>query len=270
MITTLALVRAVRSKSSGTDSGSEQEGTDTSAAQPSTPSGSVVFFGHEDSFLLDVLNPFVESTGVEVNRREFDDEDETETKLRAGFQADVVEICSGEAGSLIEAGLVQPIDTGRIDKWGPSSTPSRKVRTSSTRRGISGSCRSRANPSESCTSRMQPVPSPPRGGARSRRKRARHATAHCATDVRSLGGLRIQLVIQQLHRVVLHRGVGEHVPDLGVLRPGTGARSSNDERDLKTDLDGANPADRGRMADAASSGGSSGPGFPRGHGGMSS
>lgn len=113
----LALVLAACSSSSDTDSGTEQEGSDTTSAQPAQPSGSVVFFGYEDSFLPEVLDPFVESTGVEVNTPAFGDEDETEAKLRAGFQADVVEMCSGEAGSLIEAGLVQPIDTSRIDKW---------------------------------------------------------------------------------------------------------------------------------------------------------
>ncbi|HID42107.1 MAG TPA: extracellular solute-binding protein [Pyrodictium sp.] len=65
----------------------------------------------------EVLDPFAESTGIEVNTAAFADEDETEAKLRAGFRTDVVEMCSGEAGSLIEAGLVQPIDTSRIDKW---------------------------------------------------------------------------------------------------------------------------------------------------------
>ncbi len=80
-------------------------------------SDSVVFFGYEDSFLPAVLDPFTEATGIEVATPAFADEDETETKLRAGFEADVVELCAGEVGSMIEAGLLQPVDTSRITAW---------------------------------------------------------------------------------------------------------------------------------------------------------
>ncbi len=89
----------------------------STSPQESEAPGSVVFFGYEDSFLPDVLQPFEARTGIQVETPAFADEDETEAKLRAGFQADVVELCSGEAGSMIEAGLLQPIDTSRIEAW---------------------------------------------------------------------------------------------------------------------------------------------------------
>ncbi len=122
-LASIALAVALVAAACG-DSGSGGSSPATSgAAAPSTdataggPSGTVVFFGYEDSFLPDVLQPFEEATGVKVETPAFADEDETETKLRAGFEADVVEVCAGEAGSLIDAGLLQPIDTSRIDDW---------------------------------------------------------------------------------------------------------------------------------------------------------
>jgi len=100
-----------------TDSPAPPASETTSPQNGGEPSGTVVFFGYEDSFLPEVLASFTDETGISVETPAFADEDETEAKLRAGFQADVVELCSGEAGSMIEAGLLQPIDTSRIDAW---------------------------------------------------------------------------------------------------------------------------------------------------------
>ncbi len=97
----------------GSDVSSAGSGSDAGELASST----VVFFGYEDSFLDSVLDPFVESTGMDVKTPAFADEDETETKLRAGFEADVVELCAGEVGSMIESGLLQPVDTSRISAW---------------------------------------------------------------------------------------------------------------------------------------------------------
>ena len=108
-IATMALVLAACGGGTTTTTAAESVGT--------SGGGTVVFFGYEDSFLPDVLEPFEEATGIDVKTPAFADEDETEAKLRAGFEADVVELCSGEAGSMIEAGLLQPVDTGRIDDW---------------------------------------------------------------------------------------------------------------------------------------------------------
>ena len=108
-IATMALVLAACGGGTTTTTAAESAGT--------SGGGTVVFFGYEDSFLPDVLEPFEEATGIDVKTPAFADEDETEAKLRAGFEADVVELCSGEAGAMIEAGLLQPVDTGRIDDW---------------------------------------------------------------------------------------------------------------------------------------------------------
>ncbi len=112
-IAALALVLAACSGGTTTTSA----GAGSSGGSGGDASGTVVFFGYEDSFLPGVLDPFEQATGIEVKTPAFADEDETEAKLRAGFDADVVELCSGEAGSLIEAGLLQPIDTTKITDW---------------------------------------------------------------------------------------------------------------------------------------------------------
>lgn len=101
------------------------DATSTSAASDDQPAGdseevtgTVVFFAYEDSFLPEVLDPFREANpDLNVETPAFADEDETETKLRAGFQADVVEMCAGEVGDMVTGGLLAPIDTALIDDW---------------------------------------------------------------------------------------------------------------------------------------------------------
>lgn len=94
------------------------EGADTTAAGAGDVSGTVVFFAYEDSFLPEALDPFREAhPDLAVETPAFADEDETETKLRAGFEADVVEMCAGEVGDMVSGGLLAPIDTARIDDW---------------------------------------------------------------------------------------------------------------------------------------------------------
>jgi spermidine/putrescine transport system substrate-binding protein len=81
-------------------------------------SGTLVFFAYEDSFLPAVMEPFQAAyPDLNVEMPAFSDEEETETKLRAGFEADVVEMCAGEIGGMVENGLLQSIDTSRIDDW---------------------------------------------------------------------------------------------------------------------------------------------------------
>lgn len=104
------------------DDGSETTvdgGSDTTAGNGTESlSGTVVFFAYEDSFLPEALDPFVAAhPDLNVETPAFADEDETETKLRAGFEADVVEMCAGEVGDMIDGGLLAPIDTARIDDW---------------------------------------------------------------------------------------------------------------------------------------------------------
>ena len=60
---------------------------------------------------------YVEQHGTLPNLPVFADEQEAMTKLRAGFQTDVVHPCSARIGRWRDAGLLQPIDTSRLSNW---------------------------------------------------------------------------------------------------------------------------------------------------------
>jgi spermidine/putrescine-binding protein len=103
-----AVVLAVVGAACGDDEGGQGSGI----------SGTLVMFAYEDSFLPRVMDPFEAAhPELTVQKPNFEDEEEAETKLRAGFQADIVEMCAGETGGMIAGGLLQPIDTTRIDDW---------------------------------------------------------------------------------------------------------------------------------------------------------
>ncbi|PVA11623.1 polyamine ABC transporter substrate-binding protein [Pelagivirga sediminicola] len=60
---------------------------------------------------------YVEEHGDVPTFAFFGDEEEAFQKLRAGFQADVSHPCSQSVTKWMEAGLLEPIDTSRIDLW---------------------------------------------------------------------------------------------------------------------------------------------------------
>jgi len=123
MAAVFSLVVAACGGDDDADTTSAATATSTTAGATSTTgmadlTGTLVFFAYEDSFLPEVLDPFKEAhPDLNVETPAFADEDETETKLRAGFQADVVEMCAGEVGDMVGGGLLAPIDTSRIDDW---------------------------------------------------------------------------------------------------------------------------------------------------------
>ena len=81
-------------------------------------SGTVNFFAFEDAFMPAVMDPLEAAyPDLDIRRASFSSEDESETKLRAGFKTDIVNTCAGPISSKVEAGLLQPLDTSRIDDW---------------------------------------------------------------------------------------------------------------------------------------------------------
>ena len=52
----------------------------------------------------------------------FGEEEEAFQKLRAGFRADVSHPCSQSVSKWLEAGLLEPLDTSRIDLWDDVNT----------------------------------------------------------------------------------------------------------------------------------------------------
>ncbi|WP_127112588.1 extracellular solute-binding protein [Shimia sediminis] len=57
----------------------------------------------------------------------FGDEEEAFQKLRSGFKADVAHPCSQSVPKWIEAGLLAPLDTSRIDRWDELETSFRDI-----------------------------------------------------------------------------------------------------------------------------------------------
>lgn len=80
--------------------------------------GTVTFFGYEDSMRDEIMQPFEEQhPELTVRKAPYSSGDEAITKLRGGFQADVVEICVEDTRRMIDLGLIQPIDPSRIEEW---------------------------------------------------------------------------------------------------------------------------------------------------------
>jgi spermidine/putrescine transport system substrate-binding protein len=86
--------------------------------EPHALSGELTFFAYEDAFEPALLDPFESANpGVTVRTAAFSNADETVTKLQSGFQADVINVCVEDTARMAAAGLLQPIDTGRIENW---------------------------------------------------------------------------------------------------------------------------------------------------------
>jgi spermidine/putrescine-binding protein len=111
MVCVLGLVTAACS------SGGDEEPTDGgSSAGPL--SGTVTLFGYEDNFVPEVIDPFLEANpDLNVQTAVFGSNDEAVTKLQNGFQADVINVCTEETQRMVNLGLLQPIDTSRIEAW---------------------------------------------------------------------------------------------------------------------------------------------------------
>lgn len=99
-------------------SGDESENADPGESPPAQVSGSVTLFGYEDNFVPEVIDPFLAKyPDLDVRTAVFSSNDEAVTKLQSGFQADVINVCTEETGRMVDLGLLQPIDTSRIEAW---------------------------------------------------------------------------------------------------------------------------------------------------------
>ena len=73
------------------------------------------YSGFEDpSFHAD----YVEKNGASPEFAFFGDEDEALQKLRSGFKADVSHVCAGSVNKWIDAGILEPWDTSKIERYG--------------------------------------------------------------------------------------------------------------------------------------------------------
>ena len=111
LVVVMGLVAAACS-SGGDDEPAEE------ASSGGPPSGTVTLFGYEDNFVPEVIDPFLEANpDLDVRTAVFGSNDEAVTKLQNGFQADVINVCTEETQRMVDLGLLQPIDTSRIEAW---------------------------------------------------------------------------------------------------------------------------------------------------------
>ncbi|SEK58842.1 putative spermidine/putrescine transport system substrate-binding protein/spermidine/putrescine transport system substrate-binding protein [Roseovarius nanhaiticus] len=79
--------------------------------------GDLVVFdwaGYEDPGFF---QSYIDEHGEAPTYAFFGDEEEAFQKLRAGFEADVAHPCSQSVPKWMDAGLLAPLDTSRIDRW---------------------------------------------------------------------------------------------------------------------------------------------------------
>ncbi len=87
------------------------------AAAASADEGNLTVFdwaGYEDPGFF---SAYVEKHGEAPAFAYFADEEEAFQKLRSGFRADVAHPCSQSVPKWMEAGLLEPIDISRIERW---------------------------------------------------------------------------------------------------------------------------------------------------------
>jgi spermidine/putrescine-binding protein len=81
-------------------------------------SGELRTFTYSDTVADDKMELFRDAyPDVEVRTATFESNDEAAAKIKAGFRTDVVEVCLDEQGPLVEAGMLAPIDTSRLEHW---------------------------------------------------------------------------------------------------------------------------------------------------------
>lgn len=96
------------------DSGGGGDATATSDAL----SGTLRIFAYVDAFDPDIFDPFLEQNpDLDVQKAEIAGDSEAVAKLKGGFQTDIVNTCAGPIDQEIDEGLLQPIDTSRIEDW---------------------------------------------------------------------------------------------------------------------------------------------------------
>ena len=85
---------------------------------PAELSGTLRFFGYTDAFDPVLLDPFkAKHPGLTIETSAITSDTEAVAKLKGGFVADMINTCVGPIDQEISEGLLQPIDTTRIEAW---------------------------------------------------------------------------------------------------------------------------------------------------------
>jgi spermidine/putrescine-binding protein len=81
-------------------------------------SGELRTFTYADTVHESKMQNFFDAyPDLDVRSATFESNDEAAAKIKAGFKTDVIEVCLDEQGPLIEAGMLAPIDTSRLEHW---------------------------------------------------------------------------------------------------------------------------------------------------------
>lgn len=104
--------------------GGDEETTAPSPSTSATPepeeiSGKLTVFAYEDGFVPEYLAGFYEKyPNVDLKASAYEDGDAAIAKMRAGFDADVINLCVEEnAERAVKLGLVVPLDVSRLTHW---------------------------------------------------------------------------------------------------------------------------------------------------------
>ena len=89
------------------------------AESPGPVEGTLTLFAYEDGFEAGYIDPFKEMyPNVELKASAFGNAEESVAKLRAGFEADVINVCAhSNLASMKLNDFLQPLDTARIKDW---------------------------------------------------------------------------------------------------------------------------------------------------------
>jgi len=99
--------------------GGDETSTPTSSATSGPVAGDLKLFAYEDGFVPGYIKGFKEQyPDVNLMASAYDSGDAAIAKLRAGFEADVINLCVEEDAEMaVKLKLVQPLDVSRIKNW---------------------------------------------------------------------------------------------------------------------------------------------------------
>ena len=95
------------------------DNADNATAAPGDPvSGTLRMFTYDDSIDPIIMDPFKqEYPDLKVQNATFNSNAQAAAKIKGGFGADVIEVCLDESSPLIDANLLEPIDTDQVTDW---------------------------------------------------------------------------------------------------------------------------------------------------------
>ena len=86
--------------------------------RPAAAADEAIYFTWGGFDVPELFGPYIDRYGAPPDFPVFADAEEAFNKLRSGFVVDVVHPCASDTPRWRDAGLIQPIDTGKLSFWG--------------------------------------------------------------------------------------------------------------------------------------------------------